>query len=302
MCISEFETCVFQVQAKQSYHHQLQHFQYISRKGVGPEDAEDKLSQDDLKQYNRICVAANEERGRNKQAILLNEGRSLRFSDSFQLLHMKSKKYLRSLFENAADVEGNRVQVVLSETASCFRMQSVHHQKHAGDTVLDLEAVLLLPEGLLGAALNYTPQVERTSWARGLCDMLEASVYGRGATWLVQHYARDSLLAPDPAPLSKDAVAADSEEARPSRLRCGQVVRLLQILGNAFAGAPGEGAGAPAPAMTSPTWTFWVTWTPRARTRKSCPGPRRSGPCSRPGPARPGRRCGAARRATVAQP
>ena len=36
-----------------------------------------------------------------------------------------------------------------------------------------------------------------------------------------------------------------------------------------------SGAGPAAPpalAMTSPARTFWVTWTPRARTRKSCPG------------------------------
>ena len=243
LCISEFESCVFQVQAKQSYHHELQLDQHKARRGISAEN-ELELNESEVKLFKNMTLAAKEERERNQQVVLLNAGRPLRFSDSFQLLHIKSKKFLKALFMNAADVEGNRVQILLSQTASYFRMKSVFAQKHAGEPVHDLEAVSILPEGLVGAALNYVSQFESVPWARGACDMYEVSVYGAGVSWLVQHYARDSLLARTPAAESEStlftagmALDDDCEGSRHAQLRCGQVVRLLHSHLNAYLAA-----------------------------------------------------------------
>ena len=243
MFVSEFESCVFQIHAKQSYHQQLRLLEPEIRKGRGSDGPKQEQNDPDVVVGKSIKQLAKEERVRNRQIVALNQGRPLRFSDSFQLLHIKSKKFLKAIFENAADVEGNRVQVVLSETASCFRMKSMFSQKHAGEPVNDLEAVLILPEGLVGATLNYIPQPACARWVRGECEMFEASICSadRDVGWLVQHYARDSQTTSSPPGAnwaSTTAAAAvaedDSEEASRAPLRCGQVVRLLHAQQNAY--------------------------------------------------------------------
>ncbi len=75
----------------------------------------------------RLQDMANQESDQNTEDSYIYLGREIRFSDAFQLLHVKSDKFVKMLLDNAADAEGNRVPIALTNdgSASCFRFRLV---------------------------------------------------------------------------------------------------------------------------------------------------------------------------------
>jgi hypothetical protein len=113
-------------QVKQNYHACLDLRHFLSQRGLSrAEDAEGLLGESDIETLHRLEAMAKEEADQNDEDSYIYLGREIRFSDAFQLLHVKSNKFLKVLLDNAADAEGNRVPIALTNdgSASCFRFR-----------------------------------------------------------------------------------------------------------------------------------------------------------------------------------
>lgn len=223
---ASFEASVFQLQPKQDHHAQLQLEKFLESCGVAYlEDLEDNLSDADMATYRKHRKMVVQEMERNKEDRVTNMGRELRFSMPFQLLHVKSQKFVRVCLEDTADAEGNHVPIVLTRKGkpSCFRFRSRHNLKLADDAVHNLEATFLVPENLFETHyLNCDVNMTKITMAAAPKLRHRVACVGTGSTCLVQRFSREHE--------DESAVGAidDVQDRRAEvPIYCGQVVRLL---------------------------------------------------------------------------
>ena len=152
---------------------------------------------EDADRLERLERLSRLEADQNRDDSAIYFGRELHFSDAFQLLHVKSNRYLKVFLENAADAEGNRVMVRLSDdgSASCFRFQSRHNLKLADESVSDLEPVSIALESLtsthrLNCSFNMNTIVD--SLVPETKHMVSA--FGAGICFIVQCYSREQRM------------------------------------------------------------------------------------------------------------